>query len=361
MTGGGTSGHVLPAVAILEALGERGHRAEELKYVGSRRGVETTMMRDAAHESVFLPISGLQRSFSIRSIGRNMALSWRIPRSVFMAVRLMRRWRPKVVVSVGGYASEPIAWAARLTKVPIVCVSYDRTPGLATRRQARHAVACAVAFADTALPRAVHTGAPVRAIVRDVATTGSKDRSRQRLGIAPEGPCLAVLGGSLGSRALNDFAATLAHECGDIEGLTIVHVCGARFVDAPPVQTSKVTYVRHGYIDSIDDLYRSADLVVTRAGASTVAEIAAAGIAAVVVPWAGAADDHQRSNAAWLVDNGAAVALEDDDLTAPVAVERVRGLLLDESARRRIATRAWELGALNRSGALVELIENAAG
>lgn len=360
VTGGGTSGHVVPALAILEALIDDGQPPSELKYVGARRGIETTLLGESPFESVFLPISGLQRSLTPRSLIDNVALSWRVPRSIFIAWRLLRQWRPKVVVSVGGYASEPMAMAARLCGVPIVCVSYDRVPGLATRRQAKHAVASAVAFADTSLPRSVLTGAPVRGELRRLDRARCRSGARSRLGVAEDALCVVVLGGSLGSRALNGFATRLVDACSDIDGLAIIHVCGSRFLDdAPPTVPSTMSYLRLGYTDRVADLYCASDLVVTRAGASTVAEIATVGVASVMVPWSGAAHDHQRLNASWLVDNGAAVALDETDLVEPAGLERVRALLLDDDARSAMADNARELGSVHRGTALVDLIRNA--
>ena len=128
VTGGGTSGHVIPAMAILEGLLEAGHTANELRYVGSRRGIERSLMVSSDVAGEYLPISGLQRSLSPRGIARNLALPFRLVRSRLMARALIKRWQPHVVVSVGGYASEPMSAAAIAAGVPLVCVSYDRTP-----------------------------------------------------------------------------------------------------------------------------------------------------------------------------------------------------------------------------------------
>lgn len=360
VTGGGTSGHVVPAQAILEALREAGHEASTLRYVGARRGMETTLMADSPVESVFLPVSGLQRSLSPASLGRNIAFVWRLARSRMIAGRLVKSWSPKVVVSVGGYASAPISMAAVRAGVPLVCVSYDRAAGLATRRQARHAAATAVAFADTDLPRAVHTGAPVRLAMRHLDVARERSAARRRLGLADDAACLTVVGGSLGSKVLNDSVGALMEACAHTPNLAVVHICGARNLEDPePAVPAGVRYLRVGYVAAMHDVYAATDLMVCRAGASTVAEVATVGMASVLVPWQGASDDHQSMNAAWLGDNDAAVVIPEAQWARPEALETVADLMRDAPRRAQLAMAAHRLGALHRGNTLVAVIENA--
>ena len=359
VTGGGTSGHVVPAIAILESLRDTGSDVSSLRYVGSRRGVETRLVAaETGVDCEFLGITGLQRSFSPRSIATNLVLPLRLFVSTIKAVVLLRRWRPRVVVSVGGYASEPTARAAVLTGVPLVCVSYDRAPGLATRRQARRAVACATAFADSSLPRAVHTGAPVRARLRSVDVAAQRDVARGQFGVSSSASVVAVVGGSLGSGALNDAVPELLAALVGIDA-AVIHVTGPRFAASPmPAVPAGVTYVRLPYCDDMAALYAACDVLVCRAGASTVAEVATVGVASVIVPWSGAADDHQRLNAAWLVDAGAAVSVPDGDTVA--LVEEVVSLVGDRPRRLDLAASARRIGAIHRGDALVKLVRDCA-
>jgi UDP-N-acetylglucosamine--N-acetylmuramyl-(pentapeptide) pyrophosphoryl-undecaprenol N-acetylglucosamine transferase len=360
VTGGGTSGHVIPAQAILEALIESGYRPEEVKYVGSRRGIEKSLMQHASWESHYLPISGLQRSLSIRSLLRNASLVWRLGHSRVLAHRLMKKWQPQVVVSVGGYASQPMASAAKSFGVPLVCVSYDRIPGLATRRQSRYAKVCTVAFADTRLPRAVHTGAPVRNQLRTLDVSAQRNGARQRLGIAPNATCLAIVGGSLGSGVLNAAVGDIAAMASGTGEIVIFHVCGPRNEnDSIPVVPEDVTYIRRGYISAMADLYAACDVLLARAGASTVAEIATVGVASVLVPWAGAVDNHQLLNASWLSDQGGAVLMSEDELRSAEGVQKIVELLRNGEAQKALASSAFAAGALHRGPSLVEVIQNA--
>lgn len=361
VTGGGTSGHVIPAQAILGALSEAGFGPSELKYVGSRRGIETSLMKDSVYESVFLPISGLQRSLTLGSLGRNVALVWRLVYSRFLARRLLSRWQPRVIVSVGGYASQPMASAARSRDVPLVCVSYDRIAGLATRRQARYASVCAVAFADTDLPHAVHTGAPVRAELRHLDVAASRRSARQELGIDADAVCLVVVGGSLGSAVLNNAVPDLAEQSAHLDNVVIYHVCGARNESDPlPKIPPSIRYIRRGYESRMAQLYAASDLLVARAGASTVAEIATVGVASVLVPWSAATENHQQLNASWLGDHGAAVVLSEEVLATNDGIQAVVQLLESSERRRHLATAAYEMGGIHRGKSLVETIQNVA-
>lgn len=362
ITGGGTSGHVLPARAIIESLQDAGVAVDDLKYVGSRRGVESTMMADmeaAGVECAYLPISGLRRSFSPRAIMSNVALLWRLPVASFLARRLVARWCPNVVVSVGGYASEPMSRAAIAAGVPLVCVSYDRIPGLATRRQSAKAAVCAVAFADSPLPRAVHTGAPVRREIIALDVASARVEARLRLGIPQDAIVVSVTGGSLGSQSLNDMVPLLARELAAVQGgiFAVYHVCGSRNAEsAPPSIPSTVWYRRVGYESDMAGLYAATDVLVARAGASTIAEIATVGLASVLVPWPGSADNHQEMNARWLGDVGASVVLDDGSIQSVESISRIVRLAVDSTERSAIATAAREMGSVHRDGSLARVI-----
>ena len=360
ITGGGTSGHVIPAIAICELLVEAGHPVSDIRYVGSRRGVEQELMQSTQIAAEYLPISGLQRSLSFRGVGRNALLPWRLLRSRVLARGLLKLWSPRVVVSVGGYASEPMSRAALASNVPLVCVSYDRTPGLATRRQAKLATISAVAFEGSSLPRSVLTGAPVRKELRLLDVSASRGPSRAELGIASDAHMVVVMGGSLGSGVLNAMVADLLIGLSGTQSV-VYHICGRRFERDPmPHVPIGVQYIRVGYEDRMAIVYSALDVLVSRAGASSVAEIATVGIAAVLVPWPDAADGHQELNARWLTDLGAGILVDDAACSDGRAVAEVTQLLANTQRISEFARSAYELGALHRSNALMEAIEGAA-
>lgn len=360
VTGGGTSGHVIPAIAICELLIEAGHPISDIRYVGSRRGVEQELMQLTEITSEYLPISGLQRSWNFQGISRNAVLPWRLLRSRVLARGLIKSWRPSVVISVGGYASEPMSRAALAADVPLVCVSYDRVPGLATRHQAKHAAISAVAFEGSDLPCSVLTGAPVRKELRGLDISTSRESSRSSLGISPHARMVVVMGGSLGSGVLNAMVADLLRSLAETQSV-VYHICGQRFVRDPmPHVPAGVQYVRVGYEDRMADVYSALDVLVSRAGASSVAEIATVGVAAVLFPWPDAADGHQEMNARWLTDAEAGILMDDAACVDGRAVAEVTQLLADRDRVSAMARTAYQLGALHRSSALVDAIEGAA-
>lgn len=362
ITGGGTSGHVMPALAIIEMLQEHGISSSELAYVGARRGIETSLLASLDVEKAFLPMSGLQRSFSLRNVVQNAALPFRLIRSRQMARALLKKWNPSVVVSVGGYASEPIAAEAVARGIPLVCVSYDRIAGLATRRQSRKATVCAVAFPDSQLPRAVVTGAPVRAQLRHLNVTDSRFGAREKLNLPHDAIVVTVLGGSLGSGVLNHSVQSILESCADFGNVALFHICGERFLnnsDVENVPAGIASYQRVGYESRMTDVYAATDVLVARAGASTVAEIATVGVASILVPWKDAADNHQQLNAEWLSNNDAAVLVPEQGCADGSLASTVRSVIADAGRRTHLARAARGMGEVHRSSTLADVIQNA--
>lgn len=360
VAGGGTSGHVLPALAIVDALVERGHDRSTLLYMGAQRGVETRIVPATGTPAIFDDVVGLQRSWSAWRV--NLGFVPKLWRGRRRAIERFRRDRPAVVVSVGGYASLPAVLAARRLAIPIVVVSYDRRPGRSSRITSRFATVSAVAFSDTHLRRAVHAGAPVRSEIRHLDRVGGRADARARLGVSDERFLVVVMGGSLGSGALNAAVEALVRECRDDVSLAVFHVAGDRFVDDVRERMDRLMtndegllYRLVGYHERMADLYAAADLVVGRGGAGTVAEIATVGVPSILVPWSGASDDHQTQNVRWLSDSGAAqVGADDriaDELTGMVRALRDRPEQLIE-----MEMAARELGEVNRRAAVADVV-----
>jgi len=361
VTGGGTAGHVLPALAIAEALVASGHDPADVHYVGASRGIETRLLPPTPFAHTFLDVVGVQRHRGIRLVTGNVAFVPKLFGAVWQARRLLRRLRPRVVVSVGGYASLASVLAARLARLPVIVVSYDRRPGRASQLSARFAAATAVAFADSPLRRAVVTGAPVRQVVLDVDRRRHRDHARHRLGLPLDRFVVAVTGGSQGSAAVNRVVADYVADHAADQGLAVRHIVGERNIDTAPPMTDGTSGVLHqvlGYDDDLASTYAATDVLVGRGGASTVAEVAVTGVPAILVPWAAAAEDHQTLNVAWLAERGAAISLPESALdTLPTVIERLRN---DPDERARLSANAYAAGQLHRSRKLVELIESVA-
>lgn len=355
VTGGGTSGHVLPAIAVAEGLVDAGHDAGDVFYVGAQRGIETRLLPQTPFPHTFFDVVGFQRSLS----RRNLAFAPKMYRARRAAIELLRELQPQVVVSVGGYASMPAVFAATKLGIPVVVVSYDLRPGRASQLSARKAAAAAVAFPDSPLPRATLTGAPVRRSVLDIDRRRDRAAARHRLGLPADRFVIAVMGGSQGSGVLNEITWSIVEERSADASIAIRHAVGERFIDrAPEPPDQGVVYQPIGYEQEMPLVYAAADLLVGRGGASTVHEVAATGIPAVLVPWDGAAEDHQTENVRWLSDAGAAVLLPESRIEE---LPRIVGeLQTDHERRQRMTSRALELGEVHRTGALAALIESVA-
>jgi UDP-N-acetylglucosamine--N-acetylmuramyl-(pentapeptide) pyrophosphoryl-undecaprenol N-acetylglucosamine transferase len=359
VTGGGTSGHVLAALAVADALVANGHDHDSIHYVGTTRGVERRLLPPTKYEHTLLDVTGLQRSLSIR----NLTFLPKLVRSTWRAMGLIRRLSPKVLVNVGGYASFPATVAAMVRRVPVVVVSYDRRPGLVSKLIARRATACAVAFEGSNLPRAHLTGAPVRHEVLAIDRNRDRDGARSQLDLPPDRFVLAVFGGSLGARRLNDVVSQTVERLAERRDLAVYHVVGERnLVDAAPGRDGShgIMYRVLGYEDRMPLVYAAADLMMTRAGAATIAELATVGMPSLIVPWPGAADNHQVDNARELSDHHGAVLIEEGDLTVERLITEVASAMSNPAMLDAMSASAAEIGARHRSGALVDLIERSA-
>ena len=356
VTGGGTSGHALPAIAIMDRLVAAGHDPAALHYVGTERGIEARLLPPTGYSFTLLDVVGLQRSFT----RRNVAFVPKLVRATLRARALVRRLRPAVVVNVGGYASMPATVAARLCKVPVVVVSYDLVPGLASKLSARFATATAAAFPGSSLPRAHPTGAPIRPEIIAIERSSQRAAARAELGVPDDRFLVVVFGGSLGAKALNEATATLVEHWSGRADVAVHHVVGDRWLaEVPPSREAPggIMYRVIGYEDRMPQLYAASDLMITRAGASTIAELAATGTPAIVVPWPDAAENHQLANARTLSDRGGAVLVEQHELTAERLEQLIDGFVADPTGLQAIAERARSEGERHRGDSLIELID----
>ena len=355
VSGGGTSGHVLPAIAVADALVAGGRSPESIRYVGAVRGIETRLLPDTPYPATFLDVVGFQRSLT----RRNLAFVPKMIRSTRDAMSLLRAWSPSVVVSVGGYASMPAVFAANRLGVPVVVVSFDRTPGRASRLAARRAAACAVAFEPSPLPRAEFTGAPVRRQILEVERSPDRRRrARAILGVPDDRFLVAVMGGSLGSGVLNRAIVDVVEQRRHDATLAVRQVAGERFAESVRPVPGEVLHQVVGYETDMPAVYEACDLLIGRGGASTVHEVAVTGTPAVLVPWAASADDHQTDNVRWLAEVGGAVLLPEGELAHLGAT--IDALRDDPDRLDALAAAARARGEVSRSGAVADLIERVA-
>ncbi|CAB4916736.1 unannotated protein [freshwater metagenome] len=356
VAGGGTAGHVLPGLAVASALVDRGHERSSIHFVGSERGLERTLVPDAGFGVTLLPGRGIQRRLTLE----NIAAAWGLLRAVAKGVGIVRRRRPKVVLVLGGYASIACTIGAVIWRVPIVVMEQNARGGAANRLAGRFAKACAVPFVETDLPRSVVTGNPVRAEVLAINRERDRVAARASLGVTGDRTFIAVVTGSLGSRKVNEAVFAAVPKWSTRTDLSIRHVIGSR--DWESVQDSLpegdgLEYLAVRYEDHMDTVLAAADLLIGRAGGTTVAELAEVGVAGVLVPLPNAPRDHQTANAAALVRAGAAVLIPDADLDGDRLVAEVQPLLDDPSKLERMGTAAHTLAQPDAADAVAELVE----
>lgn len=360
ITGGGTAGHVEPALAVARALLTLGVAKEDVVFVGARRGMEATMVPAAGFSVRLLP----GRGFVPRLSAANVSSLVQLGKAFFEALWIVRRARPQVVVMVGGYAGVACSLAAVVFRVPIVVVNVDALVGRANRLVGRFAAANAVSSAETGLPRAVLTGAPVReAVLAANRSAAGRASAKAALGVDVDGQVVAVVGGSLGARTLNRAALHLRTSLGVQENVVIYHVCGARNeaeiraeLELAPPQAARIDYRLVPYEENLPALFSAADLVVTRAGAMTVAELAVIGTPAVLIPLPGAPGDHQAENARGLESVGAAVLIRDEQATPSEVTELVATLLGDPVRLGEMSTAATTMARPQAALAIADVV-----
>ena len=364
IAGGGTAGHVLPGLSIARALVAGGRLPDEIRFVGSRRGQEATLVPEAGFEVVLLPGRGVQRRVSLASAKAVLGIAAAVVRAF---VDLLRS-RPAVVVTLGGYASVPAALAAVVLRVPVVVTEQNARAGAANRLVGRFASAAAVAFDDVDLPRTVVCGIPVREEILAVAdpTVPREERraaGRAALGLPTDRTVVAVFSGSLGSRTVNDAVAGLAERWSDRADVAIHHVVGRRDADqhlGTDRDGEGLRYRVVAYEDRMAQLLAAADVAVCRAGGSTIAELSLVGLPAVLVPLPIATRDHQRWNAQGLVDAGGARMVLDRDLTVDRLEQELGELLATPGRLDEMATAAATLGHRDAAEQIARLVEDVA-
>lgn len=341
ITGGGTGGHLYPALAVADAL-KAMNPALEVLFVGSERGMEKEQVPEAGYAFRALDVRGFPRRGGLGSL----QAAWSFGKAILAARKLVRAEAPEVVFSTGGYASAAVVVGAWLEKVPIVLQEQNSVPGMTNRIAARMAEEVHVAFASARkyFPKRRHlrlTGNPLRGQVLQ----GSHSRALRLFRLDEGRTTVVVLGGSQGAHSINQaieqampfFAGRediqFLVQTGNLDHDQVLEAC----------RTANVkTWVRR-FIANMGDAYAIADLVVCRAGAMTLSELAACGLPAILVPYPHATGDHQWINAEQMGEAGAAVLLRDRDLTGALLAEQVNELLRDRKRLREMSINALRM------------------
>lgn len=351
LAGGGTAGHVSPLLAVAAALREQSPGAR-LTAVGTASGMETRLVPRAGLDLELVDRVPLPRRLSV-----DLA---RLPARLFRAVRqageILDRVRPDVVVGVGGYVCTPVYLAAARRRLPIVVHEANARPGLANRVGARWARTVATAFPGTPLRRAVTVGMPMRREVARLDRDALRAEARRSFGLDPGLPTVVVTGGSSGALNMNRTVAGVAEEVAR-HGYQLLHVTGRgkQLTRQDGTPLSAPGYVQVEYVDGMERVYAAADLLVARAGAATVSEVAAVGLPAVFVPLS-VGNGEQALNAASLVAAGAARLVADDGFTPDWYREHVHPLPADPDLLAAMAAASRGCGVRDADVVLARLV-----
>ena len=350
---GGTGGHIYPGIAVANEV-KRRDPASVVRFVGTARGLENRLVPQAGFELSIIESAGLKNV----SLAARLRGLWLLPKSFLAARRLIRDFRPDIVVGAGGYVSGPVLLVASLLRVPTLVMDSNALPGWTNRVLARFVDKATVSFQE-ALPyfrgKAVLTGNPVRSEFFEIP---AKPREGQRFN-------LLVFGGSQGARAINDaMIAALPGLAPKKDLVRVTHQTGesefGKVQQGYEAAGWKETAEVKRYIDDMVSEFAQADLIICRAGATTSAEIVAAGKAAIMIPFPLAADDHQRKNAEALENGGAARMILQKDLSGERLAREIN-LLIDEPDRiTEMEAASRKLGRRDAAAVTVEMMEEMA-
>ncbi len=351
IAGGGTGGHLFPGVAIAEELRARDPNAT-ITFVGTRRGIEARILPELGWPLELIDVTGLK---TVGALGAIRGL-FRVPRALWQARRLLKRLRPDAVIGVGGYASGPVVLAARLRGIPTAICEQNSIPGLTNKLLGRVVRGVFLSFDESRRffkpKKILMTGNPVRReLLQRLLAPSAHDPSAN--------VHVLVSGGSQGAVAVNELASAALIALAKDHALAITHQTGEKDLEATAARyrTAGVEADCRAFIKDMASTYAAADLVIGRSGATTVAELAIAGVPAVFIPFPTAADNHQELNAREMAAKGAALMFRQADLTASSLADALRPLLEDPSRRTNMGEAMRSLAKPGAAAAVIDWCE----
>ena len=361
--GGGTAGHINPALAVAGYLKEN-EPGVKILYIGAKGGMEERLVPQAGFEFRSITVSGFQRKLSWKNLQRNASALVHVFSASREARRIIRDFVPDICVGTGGYVSGPVIREAIKLCIPSVIHEQNAFPGVTNRMLSKHADRTMLAVADAqkyldSSARCVLTGNPVR---QEIIRAG-REEARAKLGIDSR-PLILSFGGSLGARKINEAAADLLAESAKTGRFQHIHGYGKWGKWFPDLLKEKgVNLAAHKelsvreYIDNMPDCLAAADLVICRAGAITLSEIQAQGKASILIPSPNVAENHQYHNAMALVRRGAAEIMEEKDLSGPALCEKVYGLFAKPETIRSLAANAKKMAILDANERICKIMK----
>ena len=363
VAGGGTGGHIYPAIGIAQAL-QRMDTTVDIVFIGGADRLESTLVPQ--HDFRFLPISvaGFPRRLTLQWF----PVIWKVLRGLTQSLRYMKELKPDVVIGTGGYVSGPVLLAALLRKIPIAIQEQNASAGLTNGVLARWAKAVYLAMESTregnTFRHTKHvevTGNPIRPTI---TAFPRQSETYEKFGLSPDRKTIFVMGGSQGARAINEaVVAVLPHLVEFAEQVQIVHQTGAVEVEAVQTEYEKILaphkaflYCVRPFFEAVEEVYSITDIMVCRAGGMTVAEITACGIPAIFIPLPSQTGNDQVLNARSVAEKGAAVVLEQDKFTVDMLVETLTNILLNQHTHEQMVTASRALGKPHASDNIAKSI-----
>ncbi len=333
ITGGGTGGHVFPAIAVADAI-KRLRPDTEFLFVGATGKMEMERVPQAGYTIEGLNIAGFQRGFSLENLRRNLIFPFKLVGSSLKAQRIVKRFQPDVVIGTGGYASGPVMRAAQQLRIPTIIQEQNSYAGVTNRLLAQKATRICVAYdhMERYFPaeKIIFTGNPVRQDILELDR--KRDEGQRHYGLSPDRKTIVIIGGSLGARTLNRAMAENTALLADRHDVQVLWQCG-RFYEHEytSCDTARLPNVQiRAFIDRMDLVYAAADLIVSRAGALSISELCLVGKPIVLVPSPNVAEDHQTKNALALVEKSAARLVRDAEAVEKMLPEAL--MLLEKEA-----------------------------
>lgn len=354
IAGGGTGGHLFPALAIGDALKKRFPGAS-VHFVGSKFGLESRILPERMDRYTLLTVRGFMRGLSPRAILRNLLFPFRFAGAYLKSRRLLKRFSPSVVIGTGGYASGLPLLAAIHRDIPTVIHEQNSYPGFTTRWLSSRVDRVCLSYEDARRHLKKKSGVVTGNPVREEIVSADRQESRDSFGLGSDLPVVALLGGSQGARVLNRAMETALDELALSGDVQILWQTGDSHSEVYGKYRSETVKV-FPFVDDMASFYGAAEIVVSRAGALALAEIAASGKPSVLVPFAGAAGDHQSKNAESLRAAGAAVVVHQREFTGNRLVREVQALLEDSGRLKRMSTAARSVARMDAAQHIVDEI-----
>ncbi|MCC5895103.1 MAG: undecaprenyldiphospho-muramoylpentapeptide beta-N-acetylglucosaminyltransferase [Alkalibacterium sp.] len=364
VTGGGTGGHIYPALALIKRIKEL-HPDAEFLYVGTYRGLESTIVPKQSITFEPLKVEGFKRSLNVKGIVYNFKTIGYFLKAIQKSKKIIKTFSPDVVIGTGGYVSAPVCYAAAKSGIPAIIHEQNSVAGITNKFLAKYVSKVAICFEDARSQfkgneSKVHfTGNPRAQEVAHI----KKNNSLEQFGLDPKMPTVLIFGGSRGAHAINEAVVSNCRAL--VNGrYQVLFVTGKDHHEAilkkwtdecgelGDASTIKVV----PYIDNLPDVFASVSLVVSRSGATTLAELTSLGVPSILIPSPNVTEDHQTRNARSLSDAGAALLIKETELNSQTFIENINNLMTDEPQRQMMKNKAKALGVPDASDNLIHLM-----